>query len=359
MSSVQSQSPHGERLSDSISHDTLAWLLAQSSGTEAATQDRLKQFVHFALQSPVEALAVDCETSELAFCLEIIAVNVVDLKAKVLKITPLLSMAWVYDALRTDEHDTPDSSHLRVLRTYTDTVARQTMGAGLYLEHLVFAAEHAGIDLGSVRRALWGRFVDAVSSGDRGLFPIPEGPVSFGIQKAIVRKRCNGSKIHFGDTRLSDMVVDSKTVTNKQVFNMESEGLCAIVDNLNLMAGADTRKAIVACVNTLNKHHPSTLDLSDAEFSTMREKTTAFLATVDTWEKAVDATDGGKALCGETRDCQTRIQRLQVLTETTRLQARTCQKEIKDFKKRSLERSTTADRKGIPMSFSNRIRSWF
>jgi hypothetical protein len=314
--------------------------------------------VQVALQSPVESPDTRVVTTELAFCLETIEVDVSDLKQRALESAPLLAMTWVYEALYSG---TSDTSLLNVLRTYSDKDARKVLGAGLYLEHILFASERGSIDTESIRQIMWRRFIDAVSNNDQTsvLYPLPDTMVSFGIQKAIVHHRCGGKQVHFSETRLVNMTKDSETIPNRQVLNLEKDSFCDIVDDLNLMSGIDTRKAIVGCVNTLNTHHPSTLDLSDTEYWTMRKKTTTFLETVDAWEAAVDATDGGKALCGESRECQSRIQRLRMLAETSRTQAQTCQKEIKDFKKRSMQRDRTVKDGTKPRSLADRIRSWF
>ena len=295
--------------------------------------ERLDTFIQKALQSPDRVPDATIETTELAFCLEVLKVNVDEIKKKALKSAPLLVLGWVYEERYGEDV-------LSSLRLTSDTVARKEVGKGLFLEDILFSMEHASVDTIALRKKMWSLFIDKVSKGDdgSGLFVFPNGHVSMGIQQTIVRKRC-GTTLQFSDeTRLGNMVSDASDVRNNQVFNLDTKRLCGVVNNLNLLASSDTRKAIVKCVNTMNVHHPSTLGLSAPEYNTLRTKTNEFLRIVDTWESEIDAMDEETVVCGDSRECQTRIQRLQKLAEIIRSQATTCQRDIIHFRKRNVDR---------------------
>jgi hypothetical protein len=337
--------------------DPLETLLARASSDPTATQLRLDRFIHTALTSPVQTPSDQISTTELAFCLEALGVNVTDIKKKVLKHAPLVTLSWVYTTLYRDQPDAGDGRpSIPLLQTYSDAATRKEMGTWLFLEHVLFAAEHTAVDTTVYRKTMWDRFIAKVSKDDDGteLILLPEGTVSMGIQKSIVQARC-GVGMKFREGRLGDMISDASDVRNKQVFNLPRENLCTIVGDLNLLSSADTRKAISKCVNALNDHPPSTLDLSDKEYSVMKLQADSFLRLVDDWENAIDGTpEGGWSFCGESQDCRTRIQRLQVLAGHIRQQATTCGKQISAFRQRSRKRDPQNKR-----TFVDQIRSWF
>lgn len=343
---------------DSIDTASLQSLLARGSDDPTETQLRLDRFMYKALSSPVQTPGDDITTTELAFCLEVLGIDVTDIKKKVLKSTPLLTLSWVFDALYSDQPDIGNGRPtIQLLRTYSDVATRKVLGTWLFLEHILFAAEQTTLDTKGYRMMMWTRFIDKVSKGDEEnteLFLFPEGHVSMGIQQSIVQKRC-GVDMKFSENRLGNMISDSSNVPNKQVFNLSKKSLCNVVDDLNTLSSTVTRKAIAKCVNTMNDHPPSTLDLSDPEYTDLRRRTTDFLRTVDEWEQAIDnPVNGGKSLCGESQECKTRIQRLHALAGQARLQSSTCREKITDFRQRSVER----DPQNKP-TIGERIRSWF